>query len=309
MIQKSPTLNRTPESLIIRPPSEWRSLLVRITRGCNWNRCRFCGIYPSMGQPDFSRRSLEEITGDIDQLGLRQPDAETAFFGDADPLAVGMDVFVNAARYLRRVVPVQRLTCYGRFSTLYKLGRDNIDRLAGAGLNRIHLGLESGDAQILQFQRKGQSEKMVVAVADWLHEAGIEISCYVLLGLGGRDRWQEHVTATAAIINRIEPEFIRLRRLWLYGEGTDNACPLRQQVRDGSFVPQSPEGTVLEVQLLLGQLKSLNTFFLCDHANNYITVSGYLKEDRADMLREVNDFLALPGKQRQAHYQMISSKI
>ena len=302
-------MNSIPESLIIRPPSEWRSLLVRITRGCNWNRCRFCGIYPSMGQPDFSCRSLEEIIRDIDLLARLHPGAETAFFGDADPLAAGMDIFVGAARYLRTVMPIKRLTCYARASTLHKLGRDNIFLLAEAGLNRVHLGLESGDPDILQFQRKGQSVKMVLTVSHWLKEAGIEISYYVLLGLGGRGKFQKHISGTARIINEIEPEFVRLRRLWLYGEGTDKECPLWQQVRDGSFVEQTPEGTVLEVQLLLNLLKPLNTFFACDHGNNYINVSGLLKDDKDDMLQEIHDFLALAEDQRRAHYELVGSRI
>ena len=302
-------MNPIPESLIIRPPSEWRSLLVRITRGCNWNRCRFCGIYSAMGQPDFSCRSLEEINRDIEMLARLHPGTDTAFFGDADPLAAGMDVFVGAARYLRKMVPVKRLTCYARTSTLHKLGRDNILLLAEAGLNRVHLGLESGDPEILQFQRKGQSAKMVVTVGHWLKEAGIEISYYVLLGLGGREKFQQHIASTARIINEIEPEFVRLRRLWLYGKGTDKECPLWQQVRDGSFVEQTPEGTVLEVQLLLDILAPLNTFFACDHANNYINVSGLLKDDKDDMLQEVTDFLALPEEQRRSHYEMVGSRI
>ncbi len=298
-----------PEPLIIRPPSEYRSLLVRITRGCNWNRCRFCGIYPAMGQPDFSCRTLTEIKHDIDLLTQRHPGLETAFFGDADPLAAGMDIFVKAARYVRQVAPIKRLTCYARASTLHKLGRNNVLLLGEAGLNRVHLGFESGDNEILQFQRKGQTAEMVVTVARWLKEAGIEISFYVLLGLGGRDRFQQHITATALVINETEPEFIRLRRLWLYGKDTDKECPLLQQVRDGSFVEQTPEGTVLEVQLLLELLQPLNSFFACDHANNYINVSGLLKEDKEDMLLEIADFLGLPEEQRQAHYAMVGSRI
>ncbi len=298
-----------PEALIIRPPSEWRSLLVRITRGCNWNRCRFCGIYPAMGQPDFSCRTLAEIRHDIDLLIRLHPGAKTAFFGDADPLAAGMDIFVGAAHYLREVSEIQRLTCYARASTLHKLGPENIRLLADAGLNRVHLGLESGDPEILQFHRKGQSPEMVVTVARRLKEAGIEISYYVLLGLGGRDKSKQHMAGTARIINETEPEFVRLRRLWLYGEGSAGECPLMQQVRDGSFIEQTPEGTVLEVKLLLELLEPLDTFFACDHANNYINVSGLLREDRKDMLREIDDFLALPEEQRQAHYARIGSRI
>lgn len=262
-----------------------------------------------MGQPDFSCRTLAEIKEDIELLSRLHPDAKTAFFGDADPLAAGMDIFTGAARYLREVSDVQRLTCYARASTLYKLGLENIRLLAEAGLDRVHLGLESGDPEILRFQRKGQSPEMVVTVARRLKEAGIETSCYVLLGLGGRDQFHQHITATAQVINTARPEFVRLRRLWLYSQGPDAECPLLQQVRNGSFLEQTPEGTVLEVKLLLELLEPLDTFFVCDHANNYINVSGLLKTDREDMLREIDDFLALPEERRQAHYTRVGSRI
>ena len=50
----------------IRPPSESNSLLVRVTRGCHWNKCYFCGLYKSMR---FSMRPIEEI---IEEKSLRE---------------------------------------------------------------------------------------------------------------------------------------------------------------------------------------------------------------------------------------------
>jgi radical SAM superfamily enzyme YgiQ (UPF0313 family) len=49
----------------IRPPSEGqdRSLLIRATRNCPWNRCEFCPIYKGK---KFEYRSVEEIKRDID---------------------------------------------------------------------------------------------------------------------------------------------------------------------------------------------------------------------------------------------------
>ncbi len=47
----------------IRPPSEASSLLLRVTRNCPWNKCAFCSTYKGK---KFSRRSLEEIKGDVD---------------------------------------------------------------------------------------------------------------------------------------------------------------------------------------------------------------------------------------------------
>ena len=305
-------MTRFPESLIIRPPSEWRSLLVRITRGCNWNRCRFCGIYPAMGQHEFSVRALDDIREDIDMLAAMHPCPQTAFFGDADPLAAGLEIVTGAARYVHHLLPdLERLTCYGRASTIRKLGREGIQELAAAGVNRVHMGLESGNAAILRFHRKGQSPEMVRDAALWLKDAGIEVSFYVLLGLGGRDRWQEHIRDTARIINKTRPDFVRLRRLWLY-TATDTGgreCPLWKQMRDGSFVPQTPEGTVLELKMLVELLEPLNTFLACDHANNYVNISGHLNTDREEMLAEVDAFLSMPENRRLAHYHSVGSKI
>jgi hypothetical protein len=49
----------------IRPPSEGRdhSLLIRATRNCPWNRCRFCPVYK--GQK-FEYRSASDVKEDID---------------------------------------------------------------------------------------------------------------------------------------------------------------------------------------------------------------------------------------------------
>ena len=205
------------EQPTIRPPSEWRSGLVRVTRGCHWNRCRFCGIYPHLGEPDFSIRPLQEILNDIDYLKMRRPEVDAIFLGDADPLQAGAGTIRTIADYLYRQFPqLQRLTAYARASTLKKTGKITIAELAETGLNRIHLGLESGSDEILRYHRKGQNGKMIREVALWLKESGIELSVYVLLGLGGEALWREHILATADLLNDIVPEFIRLRRLWIY---------------------------------------------------------------------------------------------
>jgi len=46
----------------IRPPSEAYSLLIRVTRNCPWNRCRFCHNYKG---EKFQLRSVEEIKEEI----------------------------------------------------------------------------------------------------------------------------------------------------------------------------------------------------------------------------------------------------
>ena len=46
----------------IRPPSEAKSLLIRATRNCPWNKCAFCHTYRNT---KFELRSVEEIKDDI----------------------------------------------------------------------------------------------------------------------------------------------------------------------------------------------------------------------------------------------------
>ncbi len=295
--------NRPLEQPVIRPPSEWQSTLIRVTRGCNWNRCRFCGIYPHLGQSSFSIRRFEEIAEDIEIMRARRPQAEEFFLGDADPLHGGSELVGRVIDMLYDRFPVKKVTTYARVSTLRKLGRQTIAELAARGLTRVHLGLESGDEEVLRFQRKGQSPAMVREVSGWLAAAGIEQSFYVLLGLGGTERWREHMIATAELINGLQPAFVRIRRLWLYKPdpvADRPGCPLLQQVDDGSFTPQSAEGTVHELALLLERLRPSPTYLTCDHANNVVQVHGSLATDLDEMRREVRSFLALPEEQRRA---------
>src|SRR3974390_206220 len=46
----------------IRPPNESNSLLIRATRNCPWNKCKFCISYKGKS---FELRSVEEIKQDI----------------------------------------------------------------------------------------------------------------------------------------------------------------------------------------------------------------------------------------------------
>ncbi len=306
--------DKRPEQLIIRPPSEWRSILVRVTRGCRWNRCRFCGIYPRLGEPGFSVRPTGEIKRDIRLLRERCHNAgATAFLGDADPLQAGLDVFTEICRFLHETFPeLRRLTCYARASTIWKLKKAGVTRLAEAGLNRVHIGLESGDADILKYHRKGLTPKMAAEAGRLLKEAGIEVSFYVLLGLGGMDRWQEHVDGTAEVVNRVNPDFVRLRRIWLYTaadyEGGPE-CPLWSEVRLGRFVPQSDEGTVLELRRLIGKMDGVLSLVSCDHANNYVRVEGRLPGDKSAMLAVIDGFLAMSPEEREARYAKVGSQL
>ena len=49
----------------IRPPSEAGSLLIQVTNGCTWNKCRFCQLYR---HTKFKAYSADSIRADIDNI-------------------------------------------------------------------------------------------------------------------------------------------------------------------------------------------------------------------------------------------------
>jgi len=295
----------TPEHLVIRPPSEAKSLLVRVVRGCNWNRCNFCGIYDFFDTP-YSERGLQEVLLDIDALAAMYGDIfKTAFLGDANPLHMPTDFLVEVLKHLRARFPgLQRVTSYARASSLAKKSAEELKAIRAAGLDRVHVGMESGSDAVLRLQKKGTSQAQLIDAGKKTMASGMELSYYFLLGLGGQALWEEHVTGSALVLNAVKPHFARVRRLWIHP-----ASRLMEKIRTGEFTEQTAEGTVLELRDLIANLDPSPLFFTCDHANNYIQVHGSLHESKEDMLRVIDGFLSLPDDQRQKHYRSIPSVI
>jgi radical SAM superfamily enzyme YgiQ (UPF0313 family) len=294
-----------PEHLVIRPPSEAKSLLIRTVRGCNWNRCNFCGIYDFFDTP-FSERSLEEVLLDIDALSAMYGNIfKTAFLGDANPLHLPTDFLVEVLRHLRNRFPnLERVTSYARASSLAKKTDDEIKAIHAAGLDRVHIGMESGSDAVLKLQKKGTSQTQLIEAGKKAMASGMELSYYFLLGLGGQELWEDHVKGSVLVLNAVKPHFARVRRLWIHP-----MSKLMEKIHMGEFTEQTAEGSVVELRDLIYGLEPSTMFFTCDHANNYIQVHGRMDEHKDDMLRHINAFRALPDGQRQEHYRSIPSVI
>jgi radical SAM superfamily enzyme YgiQ (UPF0313 family) len=294
-----------PEQLVIRPPSEARSLLVRLTRGCNWNRCLFCGIYDLFGTP-YSSRSADEVKLDIDALAARHSGwFKTAFLGDANPLNMPAADLVDILKHLKAKFPeIQRITAYGRASSIWKKTDEELKTIREAGLDRLHVGMESGSDEVLRLQKKGTSSRQLIEAGQRARTAGFEVSFYLLLGLGGQALSKEHVDGSVRVINEARPDFVRVRRLWVHP-----ASRLSALIESGEFREQTPEGTVIELRDILSGLTCDGTYFTCDHANNYIQVHGELMKDKPGMLGVIDSFLSLPESDRKRHYESMPSVI
>ncbi len=268
-----------------RPPSEAESVLLRITRGCHWNRCSFCGMYRG---ERFSVRDVDEVIADVEKAASIFGDApRTVFLGDSDVLIMKTPLLCRVLEAIyARFSKVIRVTAYTRGKTLYRKPAEDLLRLREAGLTRFHVGLESGDPDVLRHIQKGLTPEEMVIGGRKAIDAGLQLSLYVIMGIGGEERWEQHALNTAEVLNKVAPHFVRLRT-YIMQRGT----PLSEEVERGEFTMASCLTVLYETRLLLQRL-SIPTLFLSDHVSNYLPINGRLPEEKERLLSEVETAIA-----------------
>ncbi len=315
----------------IRPPSEATSILIRLTRNCPWNKCAFCPVYK---RRKFSRRSVEDIISDIDSISfikemiLRQEreTGEQVLFGDirvngvedelirmvmywyswgmksvflqdADSLVLKTDDIVRVLDHLREKFPsVERITTYARSRTVSRKSLDELKLLRDAGLNRIHIGMESGSDSVLKLIDKGVTSGEQVDAGIKARSAGFELSEYFMPGSGGADYSEENARESARVINMINPDFIRIRST-VPIPGT----PLYQLMDEGKWNPLSEMEKVKEIRLFIKNLEGIGSELHSDHIMNLIEdVEGKFPDDKQKILDTIDRFLEMDEDTRES---------
>lgn len=306
----------------IRPPNEANSLLLRITRNCPWNRCTFCSAYKSK---QFSLRPVEEIIQDIDAVyhfvhelkesaeagGLKKKGpladltsndqqaflaarawleggTKSVFLQDADSLVMKPENLITILRHIQLRFPmVERITSYARSQTVARISDENLKEMAEAGLNRIHIGLETGSDTILKMIKKGVSKDVQIKAGLKAKNAGMEVSEYVLIGLGGCDFSEDHAVETADVLNQINPDFVRFRTLRI-------ADSLRLfETAEGPSWRRAPDLVqAKEIHLLIKKLENISSRIKSDHIFNlFQEIDGTLPQDKDRLLAVLTSFI------------------
>ncbi|MBF8269846.1 MAG: radical SAM domain protein [Gammaproteobacteria bacterium] len=312
----------------IRPPSEARSLLLRVTRNCAWNKCTFCKVYK---RTKFSFRPIEHIIQEIDTIHevitiirdiLEQSPHQTVdqiqtaddrfssynrnllylaldwwlhgngavFLQDADSLILKPDQLAIILEHLRYRFPwINRITSYARSHTINRISGTGLKLLALAGLNRIHIGMESGSDRVLNRINKGVTKQGHIDAGQLVKSAGIELSEYVMPGLGGAELSEEHALETADALNHINPDFIRLRSLTIMPD-----TPLYGQLISGEFKKNTELQTIVEIRSMIEHLTDIASIIKSDHNHNLLQeIDGTLPQDKHKLLQVLDAFLHL----------------
>jgi len=280
-----------------RPPSEANSLLLRVTRGCPWNRCSFCSMYKTV---KFEIRDLDEIKSDIEMAKELYGDrVETVFIGDSNSLTIKTETLVQVLNSLYASFPhLERVTSYARAKTLAKKPMVDLEKIRQAGLTRLHVGLETGDRELLREIEKGATPEEMIEAGRKSKKAGFEFSLYVLLGIGGEEKWENHARGTADVLNQIDPHFIRVRTFI-----PQPNSPLYEAMEEGRFRLPSPETILKETKLLLEELH-VTSHFLSDHISNLLPLHGKLPEDKGKMIQMIDEALEGLGEDDRLREEM-----
>jgi len=318
----------------IRPPNEARSLLLRFTRNCPWNHCLFCPVYKSRDfslrsvneiKADITtaRRMMDRIEKLSHQMGSagRVDDrvishifndsaasgsfrsvagwlyygAGACFLQDADNLIMPTDDLVEALEFLKETIqPITRITTYARSKTVLKKSEASLKRIHKAGLDRIHIGLESGCDKVLKLMKKGVTGKEHIHAGKRVKAAGMSLSEYVMPGLGGQELWREHAEDTATVLNAINPDFIRLRSLRV-----PNRVPLSAKVADETYTLMTDDMVADEIYLFISRLEGIDSQIASDHILNLLPdVQGKLPDDKSRMLDAIDAYRTLGDQDR-----------
>jgi len=187
----------------------------------------------------------------------------TVFLQDANSLIMPTADLLDVLSYLKQNFPtIDRITSYARAKTLAKKSLEELKELRKAGLSRLHVGLETGDDELLKYVDKGVTAAEQIEAGKKAKEAGFELSEYVMPDLGGRDRSEQHARNTAKVLNEINPDFIRMRP-FVTGPGT----PLYEEYLKSTFKLSSPHERLQEIKTFVENLNV--TSRLCfDHFLN-----------------------------------------
>ena len=188
---------------LFRPPSEARSLIFQVTLGCSWNRCRFCTSYSTK---EFRVRPFEEVERDVVEMSGSYPDTRKIFLADGDPMAAPTDYLVKVLDLMNRRFPsLERVSTYAGPTNLAAKTPEELGMLKDRKLDLLYLGIETGNDDLLKRVGKGATAEQIVEGGRKALRAGLRMSVFIILGLGGVEGSHEHAKDSARVVNPSVP--------------------------------------------------------------------------------------------------------
>ncbi|MFH7319493.1 radical SAM protein [Desulfurivibrio sp. D14AmB] len=270
---------------LIRPPSEADSIILQVTVGCSHNRCTFCATYK---EERFRLKDEATIQADLEFAARHCRRQSRIFLADGDVLALSQFRLSKLLREIRRRLPwVKRVRLYANAKAIRHKTPEQLRELAGLGLDRIYMGLESGHDPTLAAIAKGADATAMIAAGQAVRQAGIFLSVTALLGIAGRRDSLAHAEATGMVLAAMQPNQIGILTLMLL-PGT----PLYREAAAGHFALPDQVGLLRELRSMVVNLGDCRCQLQSNHPSNYLSINARLPRDREQVLVAIDRALA-----------------
>ncbi|MBB6276463.1 Radical SAM superfamily protein [Porphyromonas circumdentaria] len=265
---------------IWRPPYEASSVLLQVTVGCTYHKCKFCSLYSGL---KFEISPLSEIISDLKVIQHYQPKAKRIFLTGANPFALSFDKLKNLATIIHDYLPRCQIGMFSRISDIKNKTVEQLKELRSYGINGISIGTETGDDITLSEMNKGNTSKDILEQCRKLEEAGIEYYIVYLTGLAGKGNGERNALASAKLFSQLNPFIISVVSLTLFPESE-----LYEDMLNGLYVVAPEHERLEELMLFINNLENRTTL-LANTVSNPIPIIGALPEDRVRILSELRE--------------------
>lgn len=253
---------------LFRPPAEAESLIFQVAYGCPHNRCKFCGMYKSVR---YHLRPPEEVIAEIAQAGKCYPETSRVFLADGDVMALPFDLLLGYLSALNLAFSrLARVNIYANGSSIMAKSDAELAKLRELKLNTLYLGLETGSQAILDLFGKTESVEEMIAAVIRAQALGFKISVMLLVGIGGKQYKGEHIRASVAALNRMQPRLLSaLRFIAIPGLNLP-----------AEYEPLTEFEAVDELLQIIQGLELKKTVFRANHTSNPVPLSGRFPQDK-----------------------------
>lgn len=265
------------EGNCIRPPPEAFSILLQVTLGCSHNQCTFCGTYKDKR---FAIKDDRIILGDILFASRYMRNQDRLFLMDGDALVIPQKRLVWILDQIHEHLPwVKGIGSYANNKSISLKSPQELNDLRQKGLDRIYLGVETGDDEVREKVHKGFTARQCAEMGRKIKSAGMRLTVMVLLGVAGKENSLAHATATGELLSAMDPDHVAALTV-IPVPGT----PFWDQLERGELELPDERGMLLEMREMLRHTDLKGGTFASNHASNYLSLKVRLPEGKQEAL-------------------------
>lgn len=270
---------------VYRAPMDAMNPLLEITQGCSHNRCKFCNMYKDVR---FKMSPLEWIEEDLQEIRSVLPHTRRLTLLSANPFVLPYKKLMTILDLIHKYLPdVDYITTQTRVSDIQNKTVDQLKELHANGIEKLYLGIESGDDWTLQSVNKGYTSDIIVPQSLKLEQAGIKYWLTFMNGIADKEHSHDHALHSAQIFSQLHPEAIGSGSLVLFPDTV-----LAQEANAGLFTPLTEKERMEEMKVFLENLRMENDTQFVMHHTSALQMNGHIPRDQDKLIKRLETAIA-----------------